>query len=218
VATASRSGFSSLSTFGRRSPLVVSLLLHFGLLPPRAGGPCCFKIQPQSRMGHAHQLGLHAVWPVLRRFSAPIPGRLLLSANRAEFCPTLPFVYGCLNTLSINSKFLSNSRDILSHPSTRPLFGGFHCFGYSSDKRLWLPPSDKRLWLATPRWWSLLLQIHPQSRMGHAHQLGLQAVWPVLRRYSAPIPGRLLLSANRAEFCPILPFVYGCLNTLSINS
>ena len=55
-----------MSTFGRRSPLVVSLLLHFGLLPPRAGGPCCFKIQPQSRMGHAHQLGLHAVWPVLR--------------------------------------------------------------------------------------------------------------------------------------------------------
>ena len=123
-----------MSTFGRRSPLVVSLLLHFGLLPPCAGGPCCFKIQPQSRTGHAHQLGLHAVWPVLRRFSAPIPGRLLLSANRAEFCPTLPFVYGCLNTLSINSKFLSNSRDILSHPSTRPLFGGFHCFGYSSGK------------------------------------------------------------------------------------
>ena len=113
---------------------------------------------------------------------------------------------------------LSNSRDILSHPSTRPLFGGFHCFGYSSDKRLWLPPSDKRLWPATPRWWSFLLQIHPHSRMGHAHQLGLQAVWPVLRRYSAPIPGRLLLSANRAEFCPILPCVYGCLSTLSINS
>ncbi len=90
-------------------PLVVDLLLRF---------PCCSnlgschpalvvlvasKIQPQSRMGHAHQLGLHAVWPVLRRFSAAIPGRLLLSANRAGFCPILPFVYGCLNTLSINS-------------------------------------------------------------------------------------------------------------------
>jgi hypothetical protein len=59
-----------------------SLLPHFGL--------CCFQDQPQSRTGLAHQLDLHAVWPVQRQSSAPTPGRLLLSVNRAKFCPILP--------------------------------------------------------------------------------------------------------------------------------
>ncbi len=30
----------------------VSLLLHFGLLPPQAGGLCCFQVQQQSRGFH----------------------------------------------------------------------------------------------------------------------------------------------------------------------
>ena len=107
---------------------------------------------------------------------------------------------------------VSNSRDILSHPSTRPLFGGFHCFGYSSDKRLWLPPPGPSpgLGLADSlplvvefslrfpccaisgsrhlRWWSLLLQNSTAASYGARAPTrlasGLAGATPIFGSYS----------------------------------
>ncbi len=113
----------------------------------------------------------------------------------------------------------SSSRIFCFPLFTRHLFVGSHCYGFSSDKRLWLLLPGLGLAACLPLVVDLLLRIpccsilgschstlvvfvaskfnHSLVRAttGHAHQLGLQVVWPVLCRYSAPIPGRLLLGS-----------------------
>ena len=111
------------------------------------------------------------------------------TVSQSRGIPSHPSVCIRLSKHIVNKLLiLSNSRDVLSHPSTRPLFGGFHCFGYSSDKRLWLPPSDKRLWPATPRWWSLLLQNSSAASYGARAPTrlasGLACATPIFGSYS----------------------------------